>query len=81
MAVAEAERQLTQLDRQERKLLTAHYDHRISEDLLSEEQTRIGRERNAARKRIDNLTVDHDRAMKALDLALDLSDGMQTATS
>jgi hypothetical protein len=77
--VAEAETQLTHLVRQERKLLAAHYDGKISEDLFSEEQTRIGRERNAAKKRIDNLSVDHDRAMKVLDLALDLSDDVQTA--
>ena len=35
--VAESEVKLAQLDRQERKLLTAHYDNKVSEELFGEE--------------------------------------------
>lgn len=70
--VAESEMKLTQLDRQERKLLTAHYDDKISEELFGDEQARIRKERIAAKKRIAALSVDHDEALKNLDKALDL---------
>jgi site-specific DNA recombinase len=78
--VAEAKVKLTQLERQERKLLTAHYDDKISEDLFSEEQTRIRKERITANRRIETLSVDYDKALKQLDLALALmSEDTQTA--
>ncbi|MGD9735227.1 MAG: recombinase family protein [Solirubrobacterales bacterium] len=70
--VAASEVKLIQLDRQERKLLTAHYDDKISEELFSEEQARIRKERNAAKKRIESLSVDYDNALRQLDRALAL---------
>jgi site-specific DNA recombinase len=72
--VAQSELRLTQLDRQERKLLTAHYDDKISEDLFSEEQSRIRKERIAAKRRIDGLSIDYDAAIKTLNKAFDLLD-------
>jgi site-specific DNA recombinase len=77
--VAEAELRLTQLEREERKLLQAHYADQISECLFAEEQERIRRERIAANKRIENLDVEYDRVQKALDLALALTDDIQRA--
>lgn len=78
--VAESEVKLAQLDRQERKLLTAHYDDKVSEELFGEEQTRIRKERIAAKRRIEALSVDHDVALKNLAKALDLlSEETQTA--
>lgn len=78
--VAESELRLTQLDRQERKHLMAHYDDKISEELFAEEQGRIRRERIAAKRRIDTLGVDHDKTVKTLDKALDLLGG-ETGTA
>jgi site-specific DNA recombinase len=77
--VAEAETKLAELERQERKLLTAHYADQLSETLFAEEQKRIKRERIGAEKRIDSLSVDHEQAMKTLDLALALTDDTQRA--
>lgn len=77
--VAEGETKLVQLERQERKLLNAHYADQLSETLFAEEQRRIRRERVTANKRIDSLSVDHDQAMRALDLALAMTSGVQQA--
>ncbi len=77
--VAEAETKLAELERQERKLLTAHYADQLSEPLFADEQKRIKRERVGAEKRIDSLSVDHEQAMQALDLALALTDDVQAA--
>jgi len=77
--VAEAELQLVQLDQQERKLLTAHYADRVSESLFASEQERISRERIGATKRIENLSVEHDQVLEALDLALKLTVDIQRA--
>jgi len=63
---------LTQPNRQERKLLTAYYADEISKDLFSEEQARIRKERVAAKRRIETLSVDHNAALRNLDKALDL---------
>jgi len=68
--VAEAELRLTRLEQEERKLLQAHYADQISEGLFADEQARIRRERTAAQKRIDSLDVEYDQVVKALDLAL-----------
>jgi site-specific DNA recombinase len=77
--VAQAETALTRLDQEERKLLQAHYADQISEALFAEEQTRIRRERVAAEKHIDGLSVEHDQVLKALDLALAMTDDIQAA--
>ncbi len=77
--VAQAEIALTRLDQEERKLLQAHYADQVSEALFSEEQSRIRRERVAAEKHIDSLSVEHDQVLKALDLALAMTDDIQAA--
>jgi len=77
--VAEAESILTRLERQERKLLQAHYADNISEALFAEEQARIRRERVAAEKRVDGLGVEHGQVLKALDLALAMTDDIRVA--
>jgi len=77
--IGQAERRLTRLDQQERKLLQAHYADQISEELFAEEQARIRRERVAAEKRIESLSIEHDAVLKTLGLALALTDDVQTA--
>jgi site-specific DNA recombinase len=77
--ISEAERQLSRLDSEERKLLTAHYADQISESLFSDEQKRISRERIGATKRIEQLSLGHERVLDALDVALALTDNMQAA--
>jgi site-specific DNA recombinase len=77
--VAQAETALTRLDQEERKLLQAHYADQISEALFAEEQTRIQRERVAATKQIEQLSLKHDQVLKALDLALAMTDDIQAA--
>jgi site-specific DNA recombinase len=77
--VAEAELRLTRLEREERKLLQAHYGDQVSEELFAEEQARIRQERVAAKKRIDELEVGHDQVLKTLDLALAMTDDIQAA--
>ncbi|MGB7588304.1 MAG: recombinase family protein [Solirubrobacterales bacterium] len=77
--VTEAERQLTRLDQEERKLLTAHYADQISESLFAEEHGRISRERVGAIKRIEQLSFKHEQVLNALDTALALTDDVQRA--
>ncbi len=77
--ISEAERQLSRLDSEERKLLTAHYADQISESLFSDEQKRISRERVGATKRIEQLSLGHEKVLDALDVALALTDDMQAA--
>jgi DNA invertase Pin-like site-specific DNA recombinase len=77
--VAAAERELTQLDQQERKLLAAHYTDRISEHLFTEEQARISRERASATKRIEQMSFQHEEIMTALDVVLELTEDIQAA--
>lgn len=77
--VAEAERQLAQLTKQEKKLLAAHYADQVSEELFAEEQSRIRRERAGATKQIESLSYDHERVLAALDRALELTDDIQRA--
>ena len=61
------------------KLLQAHYADHISEALFAEEQTRIRQERVAAEQRIDGLSIEHEQVLKALDLALAMTDNIQAA--
>jgi hypothetical protein len=77
--ISEAERQLSRLDSEERKLLTAHYADQISESLFSDEQKRISRERIGATKQIEQLSLSHERVLDALNVALALTDNMQAA--
>jgi site-specific DNA recombinase len=75
--VAEAKLRLTKLDQEERKLLQAHYADQVSEGLFAEEQERIRRERIAAEKRMEDADLAHDDGLKALDLALSLTEDIQ----
>ena len=75
----EAKLLLAKLDRQERKLLAAHYADEISSELFSEEQARIRREREGATKRVEQLGMSEDQTMAALDLALELLAGIGRA--
>ena len=75
----EAQRQITKLDREERKLLTAHYADRISESLFESEQDRIKRERASATRRTERLDFEQDRVLAALDQALELTIDIQRA--
>jgi hypothetical protein len=51
----------------------------VSEALFAEEQGRIRRERVAAEKRIESLSVEHDQVLKTLDLALAMTEDIQAA--
>jgi DNA invertase Pin-like site-specific DNA recombinase len=77
--VKEARAAEARLNRQERKLLDAHYADRISDALFQEESTRIQRERVAALKLVESLEAPYEEALRNLDLALDLLDDMQSA--
>ena len=75
--VTRAQRALSQLRGQEKKLLTAHYADEISAELFSEEQQRLRRERVAAETTIARLGRDFETAERGLDLALNLTDDTQ----
>ncbi len=77
--LAAATKKLEQIRRQERKLLDAHYQDQISEELFAHEQARIRRERVGAETTITNLQVDDRHLLARLDTALNLTDRIQTA--
>ena len=77
--VADAKADLARLDAEERKLLTAHYADQVSESLFAEEQVRIRRERATAEKLIKELDIQHQRVLRALDVALAMTDRIQAA--
>ncbi len=64
---------------QEKKLLAAHYADEISKDIFSEEQERIRRERAAARRTIEELSVDDEALREVVKQAVALTDQMQLA--
>ena len=70
---------LARLKRQERKLLDAHYEDRISDELFKEEEQRIRRQRVAAETTIARLQVDDEQLLAAIDEALAMTDRIQTA--
>ena len=74
-----ARAEITRLTNEERKLLSAHYSDKISDDLFAEEQMRIRRERIAANELLRRYEVKTDDIRSTLDLALDLTDNIQTA--
>jgi site-specific DNA recombinase len=76
---SESERKLLDLDAAEQKLLTKYYDDRVSEALFDKEQDRISRERVAANRQIERLSVKHDQILDRLDQALALTDDIQRA--
>lgn len=71
--------ELTRLEREERKLLAAHYADRISEALFTEEEARIRRERIAANELVARLDIKHDQLLETLDLALELTEDIHAA--
>jgi site-specific DNA recombinase len=77
--VAEAELRLTRLEQEERKLLQAHYADRISEGLFADEQARIRRERVSAGQRIESLSIAYEQVLRALELALAMTEDVQRA--
>jgi site-specific DNA recombinase len=77
--ITDAEAVLTRLDREERKLLNAHYADSVSESLFANEQARISRERIGATKTIEQLSFKHEQVLEALDDALALTDDIQRA--
>jgi site-specific DNA recombinase len=83
-AGAEPERErvrqkLIKLAGEEKKLLQAHYDENISRELFAEEQRRVRSERVAAELRQAQLDVDHSQILEALEVALGLTDRIETA--
>ncbi len=61
------------LKKQERKLLAAHYADEISQELFSEEQARLKRERSDTEAIVARLTINHDDLLGTLALALRLA--------
>ena len=77
--VMAATAELARLKQQERKLLDAHYEDRVSRELFAEEEQRIRRQRIAAEATIARLQVDDDVLLGTLDEALGMTDRIQTA--
>jgi site-specific DNA recombinase len=77
--IARAQHTLNKVEQQERKLLDRYYAERVSQRLYDQEQDRFARERIAAEKMIDNLTVDREKLLDALDVALSLTKDIQAA--
>lgn len=75
----EATNAVAALKQQEKKLLKAHYADEISQDIFSEEQTRIRRERIGAERTIKELSVDDETLKKVVRQAIALTDRIQTA--
>jgi DNA invertase Pin-like site-specific DNA recombinase len=74
-----ARAEVIRLDNEERKLLTAHYNDRISQHIFNEEQQRIRRERAAAERLLQRHQLNYDQVLQTLDLALQLTDDIQAA--
>jgi site-specific DNA recombinase len=75
----QARRTVDRLLNQERKLLNARYDDRISDALFAEEEQRIRKERAAAEETLTRLSGEYEIALANLDKALDLTDNVQAA--
>ena len=76
---ARAGAEVTRLDNEERKLLNAHYQDKISDHIFAEEQERIRRERLAADELLRRYEVKYDAILDTLDIALDLTNEIQAA--
>jgi len=63
---------LTILKEQERKLLKAHYQDRISDELYNEEAARIAREREQVERIASRLNIEFSEAQRNVDLAMSL---------
>lgn len=70
---------LTGLKKQERKLLSAHYKDRVSDELYNEEAARIQREREQVERIASRLDVDFSDVQRTLDIALELLNDVQWA--
>ncbi len=77
--ITRAQRTLSQVEQQERKLLDRYYAERVSQQLYDQEHERMTRERIAANKMIENLTIDRERLLAGLDIALSLTKDIQAA--
>ncbi len=81
-SATELDRAKLELDRlmdEERKLLRAHYQDKISEALFAEEEVRIRTERVAAQSTVEKLSGEYDLALSNLDKALALTEHIQAA--
>ena|SRR5579862_618933 len=76
---ARARAELTRLDNEERKLLTAHYADTISPHIYAEEHDRVRAERAAAENLLSRYQLNEEETEKALDTALELTNNIQTA--
>ncbi len=72
-----AEQILSDLKRQEKKLMTAHYADQVSEEFFAEEQTRMRRERIAAEMTIERLSIQSDKVREGIKASLDLTTDVQ----
>ena len=76
---ARARAEVTRLNNEERKLLTAHYADAISAELYAEEQARIRAERAAAENLLSRYQLSEAEIERALDAALELTKDIETA--
>ena len=65
--------QKQQLERQQRKLLEAHYNDAVPLDLLKEEQSRLSAELSNINQRLDTAQVETQEYEEAVTVALDLA--------
>lgn len=64
------QKRLVELDSQRRRLLDAHYADAIPLDLFKEEQARIRREEQSARRLLETASYQFDKAARAVDTML-----------
>jgi site-specific DNA recombinase len=74
-----ARAEVVRLDNEERKLLAAHYQDRISDHIFAEEQRRIRRERVAADQLLQRFEINHEDILETVEHALELTDNIQAA--
>ena len=77
--LARAERTISRVESEEQKLLDRYYAERVSQRVYDREQERMTRERIAAEKLIAKLTIDRERLLSALDVALSMTKDIQAA--
>jgi site-specific DNA recombinase len=77
--IARAQRTISRLEGEEDKLLERYYAERVSQRAYDRQHERITRERVAAHKMIEKLTIDRDRLLRALNIALSMTKDIQAA--
>jgi site-specific DNA recombinase len=77
--ITRARRTISKVEQEENKLLDRYYAERVSQRLYDKEQERHTRERIAAEKMIGKLTIDREKLLAALDIALSLTKDIQAA--